>query len=148
VSLPADAAFVVSNSLEESAKAVDAEKRYNKRVTEGKFAAKLVAKGAGVATWAAMQSFRQVQEALKLPSPGALVPLIEKHLKVGAYSLADVAAAAGVAPESLFEGDPKREGALRVVSSVGRDDKAFELLSESPAPPRPSPPPPLHAPPC
>lgn len=130
VSLPANAAFVVSNSLEESAKAVDAEKRYNKRVTEGKFAAKLVAKGEGVAAWAAMQSLRQVQEALKLPSPGRLLPAIERHLRPGAYSLEDVAAAAGVGAETLFEGDPKRAGALKVVTAVGKGDKTFELLSE------------------
>jgi N-acetylgalactosamine kinase len=90
VRLPAGAVFVVSNTLEESAKAVDAEKRYNRRVTEGKLAAKLLAKGLGVPNWQAMGSLRDVQVAMKLPGPGALLPAIEKQLKAGPYSLAEV----------------------------------------------------------
>ena len=61
VALPHTAAFVVSNTLEESVKAVDSEKRYNRRVTEGKCAVKLVAKGEGVPNWKAQQTFRQLQ---------------------------------------------------------------------------------------
>ena len=61
------------------------------RVTEGKCAVKLVAKGEGVSNWASQQTFRQLQETLKLASPGDLVPAIERHLREGPYSIADVA---------------------------------------------------------
>ena len=127
--LPAGAVFVVSNGLEESVKAVDAEKRYNRRVTEGKLGVKLVAKGAGIADWAGQQSFRQLQETLGLASPGGLLPHIDAHLSAHeAWSVDDVAAAVGgLDPETLFEGDRKREGALRVLRSLARGDKALEL---------------------
>lgn len=55
--------------------------------TEGKLAAKIVAKGEGVASWQTIGSFREAQEALKLRSPGALLPAIEKHLKPGVSSM-------------------------------------------------------------
>jgi galactokinase len=121
----------VSNGLEESVKAVDSEKRYNRRVTEGKLAAKLVAKSAGVADWAGMQSFRQLQETMGLASPGGLLPHIEKALRPGPYSIADVAAAAGAEPEGLFEGDRKKAGALKVLGSLGRTEATFELLKRA-----------------
>jgi N-acetylgalactosamine kinase len=128
VRLPAGAAFVVSNCMEPSPKAVDAEKRYNKRVTEGKLGAKLVAKGEGLPGWAAVATFRGLQEALGLSSPGGLLPAIARHLREGPYSIDDVAAAAGADVEGLFEGDGKRAGALKVVASVGKSEPAFELL--------------------
>lgn len=131
VSLPAGAAFVVSNTLEESVKAVDAEKRYNKRVTEGKLAAKLVAKGEGVEAWKTVTTFRHLMETLAFPSPGALLPGIERHLRPGAYSKADVAEAMGCEAEAVFEGDGKRTGALKVLGSVTSDEKAFELLKRA-----------------
>jgi N-acetylgalactosamine kinase len=132
VALPAAAAFVVANTLEESVKAVDAEKRYNKRVTEGKLAAKLVAKGEGVAAWAGITTFRHLQETLRLASPGGLLPSISRHLKAGAYSKDSLAAALGV-PDlaTLFEGDNKRTGALKVLASVGGGEPAFELLKRA-----------------
>ena len=130
VALPAGATFVVSNTLEESAKAVDAEKRYNKRVTEGKIAAKLLAKAHGLASWSKVQTLRQLQEEAHLAGPGALLPLIEAHLHEAAYSLAELAGVFGAEVSTLFEGDAKKDGALKVLSSVGRDDKAFELRSE------------------
>ena len=132
VPLPPRAVFVVSNTLEESPKAVDSEKRYNKRVTEGKLAAKLVAKALGVPLWRGITTFRHLQETMHLPSPGALLPAIEQHLKVGAYSIADAEAASGVAPlGGLFDGDNKRVGALKVLASVGQADPAFELLKRA-----------------
>ena len=132
VALPSSAAFVVSNTLEESVKAVDAEKRYNRRVTEGKFAAKLVARGEGLDSWKTVQTFRGLQEALKLATPGALLPAIERHLRPGAYSLDDVqAAAGGVDPVALFEGDGKKAGALKVIASLAHDAREFELLKRA-----------------
>lgn len=53
---------------------------------------KLVAKGAGLPDWAAMQTFRQLQETLSLASPGGLLPLIEKHLRVGGWCVASSSA--------------------------------------------------------
>ena len=125
--LPATAVFVVSNTLEESPKAIDSEKRYNKRVTEGKLAAKLVAKGLGVPNWRGITTFRHLQETMQLPSPGHLLPAIEAQLAAGAYSLASAAAAAGEALAPLFEGDDKKAGALRVLGSVGEGEAVFEL---------------------
>ncbi len=127
IKLPADAVFVVSHSLEESTKAVDAEKRYNKRVTEGKLAVKLVAKGLGVPNWRGITTFRHLQETMKLPSPGTLLPAVEKFLDAAPYSLASAAAAAGEALEGLFEGDNKRAGALRVLESLKATPDAREL---------------------
>jgi N-acetylgalactosamine kinase len=131
VALPMGASFVVSNCMEESAKAVDSEKRYNKRVTEGKLAAKIVAKGEGLANWKTVPTFRALQEALGLPSPGALLPAIERHLRPGAFSISDAAGALGMDPADVFEGDGKRPGALKVLGSVGRDEPAFELLKRA-----------------
>jgi N-acetylgalactosamine kinase len=127
ITLPAGATFVIANTLEEVPKAVEAEKRYNKRVTEGKLAVKLIAKGHGVADWKKFQTLRQLQEDLKLDNPAALLPLVEKNLKADAYSLADLEAAFGVDISTLFEGDAKKAGALKVLTSVSKDDKTFEL---------------------
>jgi N-acetylgalactosamine kinase len=128
IPLPPTAVFVVSNTLEPSPKAVESEKRYNKRVTEGKLAAKLVAKGLGLPQWARIATFRGLMEAMKLPSPGGLLPAIEKFLGAEAYSPEDAREAAAVASlEELFEGDDKRAGALRVLASIGASEKAFEL---------------------
>jgi N-acetylgalactosamine kinase len=118
---------VVSHSLEESAKAVDAEKRYNKRVTEGKLAVKLVAKGLGVPAWRSIATFRHLQETLKLPSPGSMLSAVEQFLDAAPYSLTTAAAAAGEALEGLFEGDNKRAGALRVLDSLKATPDAPEL---------------------
>ena len=121
----------MSNTLEESPKAIDSEKRYNKRVTEGKLAAKLLAKGLGVPNWRSITTFRHLQETMQLPSPGHLVPSVEKLLAPGAYSVASAAAAFGEALEPLFEGDDKKAGALRVLASVGAEEPAFELLKRA-----------------
>jgi N-acetylgalactosamine kinase len=129
ITLPAGATFVISNTLEEVPKAVDAEKRYNKRVTEGKLAAKLIAKGHGVSSWQKYQTLRQLQEDLKLDNPAALLPLIEKNLKADAYSLEDLEKDFGVDVATLFEGDAKKAGALKVLTSVAKGDKTFELRS-------------------
>lgn len=112
---------------------MDAEKRYNKRVTEGKLAAKLVAKGEGVASWATITTFRHLQETMKLPTPGALLPAIERHLQPGAYTLAKLAepASFGQPVAGLFEGDNKKTGALKVINSVAADEPAFELLKRA-----------------
>jgi galactokinase len=131
ITLPKASAFVVANSLEVSAKAEEAEKRYNMRVTEGKLAAKLVAKGEGVATWKTIVSFRNLQETMKLPSPGALVPAIEKHLKPVAYNQVMLAEAFGEALPGLFEGDDKRNGALKVLQAYAPDAAVFELLKRA-----------------
>ena len=129
--LPPGAVFVVSNTLEESPKAVDSEKRYNKRVTEGKLAAKLVAKGLGCAEWRGITTFRHLQETMKLPSPGHLLPAVQRFLEPGAYSPERAEAAFGEALPGLFEGDGKKVGALKVLGSVGRDEPAFELLKRA-----------------
>jgi hypothetical protein len=75
-------------------------------VTEGKLAAKLIAKKAGVATWASIQTMLEVQNALKLKSSQQLVPLINRHLKQEPYTLAELSSADcfGVSPTTLFEG--------------------------------------------
>ncbi len=127
VHLPAGAAFVVSNTLEVSAKAEDAEKRYNMRVTEGKLAAKLVAKGLGVPEWRGVKTFRGLQETMKLPSPGALLSGIERFLPEGGQSQAALAAAFGEPLEGLFAGDDKRAGALKVLAAYAPDAPAFEV---------------------
>jgi N-acetylgalactosamine kinase len=133
VKLPPAAAFVVANTMEVSAKAEEAERRYNMRVTEGKLAAKLVAKGEGLPGWRGVATFRGLQEALKLASPGALVPAIEKHLAPGARSQTELAPLFGAdAPlAALFDGDDKRAGALKVLGAFGADEKAFELLKRA-----------------
>lgn len=122
--LPAELGLVTMSVVQ-----VDAEKRYNKRVTEGKLAAKLVGKAAGVASWQTLQTLRQLQEALALATPGALLPLIEEHLAADAYSLDDLASAFGCEPAALFETDPKKAGALKVINGVARGEKTFELQS-------------------
>jgi N-acetylgalactosamine kinase len=127
VQLPQGAAFVVSNCLEESVKAVDSEKRYNRRVTEGKLAVKLVAKGLGREDWKSIQTFRQLQELQGYKSPGDILPHIQQFLKPEAYSLEHVKAQAGFDPESLFEGDGKRAGALKVIASLDRNSAELEL---------------------
>ena len=48
-----------------SLQAVDAAKGFNLRVTEGKLAAKLVAKKAGLADWAGIQTMLELQVCLK-----------------------------------------------------------------------------------
>jgi N-acetylgalactosamine kinase len=121
----------VSNTLEESPKAIESEKRYNKRVTEGKLAAKLVAKGLGVPAWRGITTFRHLQETMQLPSPGNLLPAVEKFLAPGAYSPAAAAAAFGEPLPPLFEGDDKKAGALRVLGSIGEEEAAFELLKRA-----------------
>jgi galactokinase len=133
VKLPPAAAFVVANTMEVSAKAEDAERRYNMRVTEGKLAAKLVAKGEGLAAWRRVATFRGLQEALGLRSPGALVPAIEKHLAPGARSQAELAPLFGADTPlpALFEADDKRAGALKVLGAFGADEKVFELLKRA-----------------
>ncbi len=131
VPLPPTAVFVVSNTLEESPKAIDSEKRYNKRVTEGKLAAKLVAKGLGVGPWRAITTFRHLMETMKLPSPGHLLSAVERFLLPGAYSVASAEAAFGEPVEPLFDGDDKRVGALKVLASVGREEATFELLKRA-----------------
>ena len=129
--LPPTAVFVVSNTLEESPKAIESEKRYNKRVTEGKLAAKLVAKGLGCAQWRAITTFRHLQETMQLPSPGHLLPAVARFLAQAPYSAASAAAEFGEPLEGLFEGDDKREGALRVLRSIGAEEPAFELLKRA-----------------
>ena len=133
VALPASAAFVVANTMEVSAKAEEAERRYNMRVTEGKLAAKLVAKGEGLAAWRSVATFRGLQEALKLPSPGALVPAIERHLSAGAKSQEDLAPLFGAETplQALFDGDDKRAGALKVLAAYAPGERAFELLKRA-----------------
>lgn len=102
--------------------AVDAATGFNRRVTEGKLAAKLVAKRAGVESWASIQTMLELQRALKLKNTQQLLPLINLHLKPEPYTLAELESAAcfGVSPTTLFEGDRKRAGALDVLAS-GRD---------------------------
>ncbi len=129
--LPAGAVFVVSNTLEESPKAIDSEKRYNKRVTEGKLAAKLVAKGLGCEAWRSITTFRHLQETMQLPAPGNLLPAVERFLRAGAFSCNAAAEAFGEPLAPLFEGDDKKAGALRVLASVGADEPAFELLKRA-----------------
>lgn len=132
IPLPPNAIFVVSNTLEESPKAVDSEKRYNKRVTEGKLAAKLVAKGLGCEAWRGITTFRHLQETMKLPSPGNLLPAVERFIEAGTFSIARAEAAFGEALPGLFEGDSKKAGALKVLASVGdKEEPVFELLKRA-----------------
>jgi N-acetylgalactosamine kinase len=131
VLLPANAAFVVANTMEVSAKAEESERRYNMRVTEGKLAVKLVAKGEGYEQWKTVPTFRSLQEGMKLASPGLLLPAIEKHLSPGAKNQVELAAAFGVDLPSLFEGDDKRRGALKVLDAYKPDEPAFELLKRA-----------------
>lgn len=135
VPLPQGAVFVIGNTLDESCKAVGAEKGYNLRVVEGKIAAKIVAKKLGVADWAAIKTFRALQEAMKLPTPGALLPAIEKFLEPKAYSAADAEVAlelgAGAIADAFGGGDDKREGALRVLRFYGDAAPTYELLKRA-----------------
>jgi N-acetylgalactosamine kinase len=134
VRLPDDAVFIVGHTLEESVKAVDAEKRYNRRVTEGALASKLLAKKLGVPNWSEMFTLRDVQLAMKLPSPSALLSAIEKLLPTGALSLADLEGAdlLGAPVPSLFPGtDRKSNGAKHVISSLGKDDKELMLQARA-----------------
>jgi len=116
VPLPDDGVFVVANSLVEASKAVDPTAYYNLRVTEGKLAAKLVCKKAGAPGWEGMQTMLDLQTALGCSVPGELVEHIERQLKDGAYTKEELAAEFGKPCTELFEGDPKREGALNVLS--------------------------------
>ncbi len=102
-------------------------------MTEGKLAAKLVAKGENVSSWRTITSFRHLQETMNLPSPGSILPAIERHLQPGAYSLGKLreASSFGEAIPGLFEGDQKKTGALKVISSVADDEPAFELLKRA-----------------
>lgn len=61
VTLPAGVAFVVAHSLIYAPKAFRPWEGYNCRVTEGKLAAKIVAKNAGVADWKTVQTVSQLQ---------------------------------------------------------------------------------------
>lgn len=133
IALPSNAAFVVSNTLEVSAKAEESEKRYNMRVTEGKLACKLVAKSEGLPNWRTITTFRHLQETLKAASPGDLLPAIEKALKPGAYSSARLATSEcfGESCNGLFEGDDKRAGALKVLAAYPSDATVFELLKRA-----------------
>ncbi|KAL7682625.1 putative ribosomal protein S5 domain 2-type [Plasmopara halstedii] len=58
--------FVVANSLVVAKKAVDAAKRYNKRVVECALASKIIAKKAGLDDWSEMTRLVDVQLALKI----------------------------------------------------------------------------------
>jgi galactokinase len=131
MALPPSAVFVISNTLDESVKAVGAEKGYNLRVVEGKLAAKIVAKGLGLADWAGVKTFRGLQEALKLPSPGALLSSLERHLEKKTYSRADAEAALGVSAATVFEGDDKRAGALRVLDFYAPTVAVYDLLKRA-----------------
>jgi len=133
VPLPSGSVFVIGNTLDKSEKAVGAEKGYNLRVVEGKLAAKIVAKGLGVAEWASIKTFRALQEAMKLPTPGALLPAITKFLEAKTYSADDAAAVLELsAIEDAFGGgDDKREGALRVLRFYGGAAPAYELLKRA-----------------
>jgi len=122
VTIPEGGVIVVANSLVEASKAVDAATGFNRRVTEGKLAAKLIAKKAGVASWASIQTILELQKALGLKTTQQLLPLITAHLKPEPYTLAELQSPAGfgVSPATLFEGDRKKAGALDVLSS-GKD---------------------------
>lgn len=117
VPLPEGGVFIVANSLVEASKAVDPTAYYNLRVTEGKFASKLVGKKAGCDGWEKFGTILDLQNGLGLASPAELQEHLERHLKAGAYTKAELLTEFGVPLESLFEGDPKREGALRVLGS-------------------------------
>ena len=131
VLLPSNAAFVVANTMEVSAKAEESERRYNMRVTEGKLAVKLVAKGEGYEQWKTVPTFRSLQEGMKLASPGLLLPAIEKHLSSGAKNQVELAKAFGVDLPALFESDDKKRGALKVLDAYKPNEPAFELLKRA-----------------
>jgi len=63
VALPRGSAFVVAHCLAESAKAVTAATRFNRRVVECKLAAKLLARRLGLRGWRAAATLRQVHDA-------------------------------------------------------------------------------------
>jgi galactokinase len=68
---------------------------------------------------------------MKLPSPGALLSSLEKYLEPKVYSSTDAAAALGVAPETVFEGDDKKAGALRVLKFYGPAEATYDLLKRA-----------------
>jgi len=125
VSLPAEAAFVVANSLVESAKAVNPEERYNMRVTEGLFGVKLVAKKAGVDAWKAVNDARSLVGALGLDGPGALAAAVEEHLAEGGYTLAELEAAFGEDAASVMAECDRKAKVLEVTAAV--PDAKYEL---------------------
>lgn len=94
VDIPASVSFVVANCLVSSEKAVGAEQRYNKRVTEGLLAAKLIAKKAGLDQWKSINDMRALMRALALAGPGDLAGTVETSLKEGAYTVAELEDAA------------------------------------------------------
>lgn len=124
VTLPASVVFVVGHSLKEAPKAFRPYEGYNCRVTEGKLAAKLLAKRAGFEGWAAIATVKELQDALGLEGPHQLLDLLATHIKEEAWSKAEMREAFGVEDlATLFDGDRKRAGALQVLEHVD----AYEL---------------------
>ncbi|KAA0155659.1 hypothetical protein FNF29_01574 [Cafeteria roenbergensis] len=94
VNIPSSVSFVVANCLESSEKAVGPEQRYNKRVTEGLLATKLIAKKAGLDQWKSINDMRALMRALALAGPGDLAGSVEANLKEGPYTVAELEDAA------------------------------------------------------
>lgn len=127
VSLPANAAFVVANTLLESAKAVNPEERYNMRVTEGLLAIKLVAKAAGLESWRDVHYMRDLIAPLGITNPGDLVSPIEAHLKDGAYSQAELEAAFGEPLADVIASCDRNQRVKAVLAAHSADAAVYDL---------------------
>jgi N-acetylgalactosamine kinase len=87
VLLPGGLAFVIGNSLTESAKVVTQATCYNKRVVECRLGVAYLAEIVGAGT--AAKTYKELQDAAGL-SFAALEQLIDQHLTEAAYSKADL----------------------------------------------------------
>eukprot|EP01138_Halocafeteria_seosinensis_P016450 gb/GECG01016781.1/.p1 GENE.gb/GECG01016781.1/~~gb/GECG01016781.1/.p1 ORF type:complete len:668 (+),score=125.42 gb/GECG01016781.1/:1-2004(+) len=126
VPLPSNVRFIIANSMVKSAKAVDAAQRYNRRVTEGKLAAKLVAKKEGKDTWKNVKTVYALQKLFSIGSPKDL-EIFLRHLSETPYSRAGLEKEFGCSPEELFADDPQKDKVEEVLNSVGMDAAEFAL---------------------
>lgn len=130
VRLPADAAFIVADSGVRSAKAEDAALRYNRRVIEGKLAAKLVAKKAGVADWRNIRTLHQLQGSIfGVSTPTDLLAKIDEHLKQEPYSGEELEGDEnfGVALPELFAGEAHGSGWNAALAEVAGTEQVLQL---------------------
>jgi len=124
VTLPSGVVFVVAHSKKEAPKAFRPYEGYNCRVTEGKLAAKLLAKRAGFADWAGIKTVLELQTALGHATPQPLLDQLAAHIPEEPFTKAAMQEAFGVEDlTTLFADDPKRERALEVLEHVD----SFEL---------------------
>lgn len=127
VPLPEDVRFIIANSMVKSAKAVDAAQKYNRRVAEGKLAAKLVAKKEGKDNWKTIQHVHELQKTFMLKKPEEL-ELFLKHLEEASYSKEELEKEFDCSLDDLFADDPHKDKVKQVFDCVKSDEKAFALL--------------------